>query len=223
MAFSQKTRAKLRRQENYTGLLSMKRLSKLSLFSLIACSIFISYSAYAENSLFRYTNDQGGRVISDSIPPYYAAKGYEIIDSRGTVIKTVPRELSAEEKIIQEQQRKEQARLDKWDKELRSRYRHVDDIKTAKKRRLTDIDNSLDSLRLTLENISETIKNYQAEAASNERQGEAIPKETLSSLSRLQKDRDFIVQETANREKQRQEIISSYEKDIERFKLISMP
>jgi len=191
-------------------------LPLLMCFSLLACS-----SAQADGQLFRYKNDRGNRVISDSISPYDAAKGYEIIDSRGTVIKTVPKELSAAQKAQQQLQLQEQAKLDKWDKELRSRYHNLKDIQATKQRRLEGVDNSIASLQLTLENISDTIKHYQAEAAANERQGEVVAADTLASMARLQKDRDFIEQETYKRQAKRTEIIDEFDKDIQRFKVIT--
>jgi hypothetical protein len=177
--------------------------------------------AQANSQLFRYKNDQGSRVISDEISPYYASKGYEIIDSRGTVIKTIPRELSPTEKTQQRKEREKQARLDKWDEELRSRYHSLQDIQSTKQRRLKGVGNSITSLKLTLENISDTIKYYQAEAAANERQGEVVATDTLASMARLQKDRDFIEQEISKRQTRHAEIIEGFEKDIQRFKIIS--
>lgn len=187
---------------------------------LVLISLLVSTAAFSNAQLYRYKNDQGSQVISDAISPHYAAKGYEIIDSRGNVIKTVPRELSPEEKEQQRKARAEQARLDKWDAELRSRYHSVEDIESTRDRRLKGIDNSITSLQLTLENISETIKYYQAEAAANERQGETVPADTLASMARLQKDRDFIEQEINKRQARRAEIVSEFEQDIQRFSII---
>ncbi|MGS2718315.1 hypothetical protein ACVBE9_09100 [Eionea flava] len=192
------------------------------LLMLIAALVLcvITSAIQANNTLYRYENDQGTKVISDVISPYYAAKGYDVIDSRGNIVKTVPAELSPAEKEQKRKARVEQERLDKWDQELRSRYHSVKDIESTKKRRLKGIDNSITSLQLTLENISKTIKYYQAEAAANERQGETIPKETLASMARLQADRDFIEQEIGKRQARRTDIVSKYQKDIDRFKVI---
>jgi hypothetical protein len=192
-------------------------MNHLLLITIATVCSFSSVSAVAEKTLFRYTNDQGGKVISDAIPPKYAARGYELIDSKGQLIKLVPPEPTPEEKAQFEKVQAEQRYLEKWDKELLSRYSTLNDIKATKKRRLEGMDNSIYSLRLTLSNISETIKHYQAEAASNERQGEKISDETLSSITRLQKDRDFIEEEIKRKEKIKQEVNDSYDADIKRF------
>jgi hypothetical protein len=175
-------------------------------------------NAHAQSkTFFRYTNDQGGKVITDVIPRQYVSKGYELIDSKGKVIKVVLPELSAEEKARIDTEKTNTRRLAKWDKELLTRYSNTNDIKEAKARRLKDISNSIYSLRLTLKNISKTITSYQAEAAANERRGEDVPKETLSSIARLQKDRSFIQVEIDRKEQTKQQISDSYDNDILRF------
>jgi hypothetical protein len=53
---------------------------------------------YAPGSVFyRYTNDQGVRVLSQSIPPRYVPNGYEVISRTGRVLKVVEPAPSGEE------------------------------------------------------------------------------------------------------------------------------
>lgn len=203
-----------------TQIFSCLKLRILNTCTFCVCVALLSASANSANTLFRYTNDRGGKVIADSIPPKYAAKGYEIISSNGQVIKTIPPEPSEEEKEAIQKAKAEQRRLEKWDKELLSRYSSVNDIEATKQRRVKGIENSIFSLRLTLKNISETIKFYQAEAATNERQGDDIAEDTLTAIERLQKDRNFIEQEIEKKEKDRESIDDLYDKDIQRFKEI---
>jgi len=173
-----------------------------------------------QKPLYRYTQESGNVVISDTIPPEYTSQGYEVIDSRGNVLKTIPKELSQAEKAQQIADRKELERLAEWDKELLARYSRVSDIESRKKRRLTGIENSIESLKLTLEKISNTISYDQAEAAADERQGEVVAKETVESIARLQKDKSFISNEIARKEKERDRANASFDKDIERFNII---
>lgn len=190
------------------------------LLFIIAMTLSTTVFSAQNSTFFRYINDQGVRVIADSIPPEYTVKGYDIIDSQGQIIKTIPPELNQKEKALRIKQNAEKRRMAEWDKELLARYSTIDDIKATKKRRLKGVDNSIFSLRLTLNNISETIKHYQAEAAANERQGETVSKDTLSSITRLQKDRVFIEDEIKRKKKRREEVATNYDKDIDRFRII---
>lgn len=195
----------------------MTTLHTILLTTLLA-GLSASISTYADSkSLFRYINDKGSKVISDAIPPQYARKGYEVIGSKGQIIEIVPPEPSAEEKLQIQQEKAEQRRLAKWDKELLSRYSSVNDIEATKLRRIKGIDNSIFSLRLTLKNISETIKFYQAEAATHERQGAEVSSDTLVSIERLQKDRDFMMTEIAKKENYKAQVTHQYDSDMERF------
>jgi hypothetical protein len=171
-------------------------------------------------TFFRYENEQGSKVMTDAIPPQYAVKGYEVINSSGIVIKVVPPEPSPEEKAQLQKEKAEKRRLEKWDKELLSRYSSVNDIESTKSRRITGLENSIFSLRLTLKNISETIKFYQAEAATHERQGEEVSTDTLASIERLQNDRDFIEAEISKKDISKTQVSNDYDNDIARFKKI---
>ncbi len=198
----------------------MMPLKSLLPLTLVLTSLYASLSLAQGQTLFRYLNEEGRKVISDVIPPEYAIKGYEVIGSKGQVVRVVPPEPSDEEKARIQQAKAEKRRLEKWDKELLSRYSSTRDIEATQSRRVKGIENSIFSLRLTLKNISETIKFYQAEAATHERQGAEVSTDTLASIERLQKDRDFIVDENMKKERYKKKISDQYNNDIERFKQI---
>lgn len=200
---------------------SMHRILTRLLFAGLLASLLAGRDAYANSTtLFRYINAQGSQVITDAIPPQYATKGYEVINSNGQVLRVIPPELSTEEKEKSQRLQAEKQRIEKWDKELLSRYSSVDDIEATQQRRIKGIENSIFSLRLTLKNISETITFYQAEAATKERQGEAVTTDTLSAIDRLQKDRSFIEMEIEKKENNKKAVANNYNKDIQRFKEI---
>lgn len=199
----------------------MIALSDLLLAVVLFSAIFASMASFAQSKTFyRYINNSGFQVISDSIPPQYAAQGYDIIDSKGIIVEKVLPELSVEEKRRIRLEKEAEEKMALWDSELLSRYSTVEDIKATKKRRITGINNSIYSLQLTLNNISNTIKLYQAEAAANERQGEEVPEETLFSITRLQKDRLFFEDEIERKQSHKQQTNDNYDKDIERFMII---
>lgn len=75
-------------------------------------------------------------------------------------------------------------------------------------------------MRLTLKNISETIKFYQAEAAKNERQGDEISDDTVSAINRLQKYHNFIQLEIEKKKKGKKIVSDLYNKNIKCFQKI---
>ena len=52
--------------------------------------------------LYRYTNAEGTVVIDHRIPPQYVAQGYEVLNDKGVVVRVVPRELTPEERELEQ-------------------------------------------------------------------------------------------------------------------------
>jgi len=190
---------------------------------LLVASIMLSSSMASSaqsKTYFRYLNDKGLKVISDSISPKYVVRGYDIIDSSGRVIQSVAPEPSTEEKMRLAKEKTEQERLAKWDKRLLLRYSHIDDISDTKARKLRDIDNDIFNLNLTVNNINQEIKHYQAKAANNERQGKDINENTLSVIQKLQQDKSYTIDQIQLKQEEKQQVADSFDKDLERFKVI---
>lgn len=64
------------------------------------------------------------------------------------------------------------------------------------------------------------IKQYQAEAANKERQGEVVDNETLKTIKKLQRDRQIVETEIEKRLEEKETLAKKFDEDIERFKLI---
>ncbi len=200
----------------------MKHLQLFLTTGLIVASTMLANSiASAQGkTYFRYINNSGIKVISDSISPKYVVRGYEIIDSNGHVIQVVAPEPSTEEKIRLAEEKTERERLAKWDKRLLLRYSHIDDINDAKGRKLRNIDNDIFNLKLTANNINLEIKQHQAKAANSERLGNAVSEDTLSIIQRLQRDKSLTNDQIQRKQDEKQLVSDNFDKDVERFKII---
>ncbi len=65
-------------------------------------------------NLYRYTNDRGNTVVDYQVPAEYVAKGYEVLNEDGVVVKVVPRTLTEDEqKVVNAQQSLEAQRTNK--------------------------------------------------------------------------------------------------------------
>jgi len=169
---------------------------------------------------YRYINEKGVKVISTQIPSRYVKRGYDIITVDGRLIERVAPEPTGAEKEKLLKQQKEQKRLKEWDAELLKRYSHPADIESAKQRKLAQNMNSIGILKRNVEKIDQEINRYQSIAASDEREGRDVSADTLESIERLKRERSVELNEVAEREKERTQIVESYDKDIERFKVI---
>lgn len=177
--------------------------------------------AQTGKTYYRYLNEQGIPVLNHQIPPEYAQKGYEVVTASGEVIKVVPPAPSAKDATQMELKRQREAELAQWDEELRRRYSTVRDIEAAKKRKLVQVDGSIAILKGNIRNLKSQIADQQAKAARNERMGVAVPEATLKALAGLEEELRLSEAQIREREQQYKLIEAKYDRDIERFKVIS--
>ncbi|MGH1485243.1 MAG: hypothetical protein ACRBCI_03415 [Cellvibrionaceae bacterium] len=181
----------------------------------------LSITAWGQDdTLYRYTDNKGTRVISSQIPARYVSKGYDIISQEGKLIRRVDPEPSAQEKEKIQKQRAEQQRLNKWDAELLRRYSHPDDIKDAKRRKLAQNRNDLGIIRRNIEKIDEEINRYQGLAAADEREGREISQDTLDIIEQLKRQRAKEKENEQEKQMERSTIEQKFDGDIARFKII---
>lgn len=191
------------------------------LLGLAFVSVLIAPKSFSQDvPYYRYINENGVKVISTQIPSRYVKRGYDIITVNGRLIERVAPEPTGAEKEKLRKQQKEQQRLKEWDAELLKRYSHPADIESAKQRKLAQNMNSIGILKRNVEKIDQEINRYQSLAASDEREGRDVSADTLESIERLKRERSVELNEVSEREQERKQIVESYDKDIERFKVI---
>lgn len=180
----------------------------------------LTTTAIEASVLYRYTKAGGIQVISSQIPAEYVSKGYEILSSDGRVLKTIPAEPTVEEKERILLERREQQRLALWDKDLLRRYSSINDIESAKQRKLNQIDSDISLRYRNIDKINEEIDHYQALAASQERQGQTVTEETLRKMALLRKERASELAEAKRKTQEQEQAIQTFDADIARFKII---
>lgn len=158
--------------------------------------------------------------MNSSVPPEYVKYGYEVVTLSGEVLEVIEPAPTPEEAEKLAAQRQRQAQLAEWDEYLLKRYSSVDDIESAKERKLRDFDASLSILRGNANNIRTQIEQAQSRAAGMERAGRKIPDSTLNSLRALELELNDTEQQLELREADKAEIAKKYDEDIERFRTI---
>ena len=186
-------------------------------------------SVVAANSkpLYRYRNAEGNVVVGFQVPVESVAGGYEVLNSKGMVMKVVPRELTEEErqsKHAEEKQQREataeQERLRKWDESLMLRYSVVADIEDAQRRALGGLKVRMSILNNNRRSIKRQIETYQGQMADIERIGGDVDVERLRVIEELQHEITTIDRDIEKRQLEILELTASYEADIERFEML---
>lgn len=190
---------------------------------LIPVSIFFVAAQAATKTMYRYKNNEGVTVMDNKIPAEYAGKGYEILSTTGKIIKVVPPSLSKEEAEKQKAEKLAKEERLKADIELKRSYSSISDIDAAKERNLQSLKANIAILKSTLESTKQEIISETGRAASLERSGRKINKETLAKIDGLQQKEKDLTQQIVQREKELKVISDKFDQDKKRFMEITEP
>lgn len=130
--------------------------------------------------MYRYTNAQGITVIDrQGVPSEFIAKGYDVLNEQGRVIRVVPPAPTAEEmqKILADRERA------KSDAQLLRLYSSLEDVDRAQARKLAELDGLIGVAKGNLQSVRQQQANLQKQAADQERAGREVPKALLDQIT----------------------------------------
>lgn len=173
--------------------------------------------------MYRFTNAQGVKQTASVIPPAYAKQGYEIVSLKGTVLRTVAPEPTAEEREAlakNAQHQVSEAQQRELDKQLLLRYSSVADIEAEKKRKLAEIDAKEKMLAVNESATQQQIAAEQRKAAQAERNGQQVPDAVVTALNNLQQELRILGNQRQARVKEMADEAKRFDQEIERFKTL---
>lgn len=146
----------------------------------------------AAGNVYRFNVD-GQIVIKDSVPSDLAPLGYQVLNSQGMLIRTVPRELTREEIIerdrkleIERQHQERIAARKQADKDLQRLYASVDDVDRALKRKSEEVLTHIELQKRRVVDIQEKLESAQQVAANIERRGQVVSPELKAEIAQYQ-------------------------------------
>jgi hypothetical protein len=201
----------------------MKNRFSLCLYVLIVGFFFAVEMSFAQESkaksniFYRYTNEQGVKVVAQTIPPKYVRAGYELVSIGGEVIKVVPASPSDAdaERIAKEKKiARAQARSDLL---LQRSYSRVDEIDAAKARNLLELRNNIVILEASLVGVKAQLKDQEGQAAARERNGQKVSDELINNIAALRAEEKSVGVQIKQREIEYQAVADKYEQEKKRF------
>ncbi len=206
----------------------MKRPIQQMFTRLLISGVVIAMSGHAlaqasKQTFYRYTTNDGRKVVSQTIPPQYIRNGYELLTIGGEIIKVVPPappEAEADRIANERKKAKEQARTDL---DLRRTYSSVQDIESAKVRNLQELQNTINILQANLSSVKSQLKAQEQHAASVERSGKTLSSDILKNITTLRTEEKELNVQIKQREAEYQHSADKYEQDKLRFIEISKP
>nr|WP_282450944.1 DUF4124 domain-containing protein [Marinobacter bryozoorum] len=190
---------------------------------LIAASCLV-FASLADARMYRYKDDNGQQVISNTVPQEASTRGYEILNSQGRVVDRVAPAPTEEElrRREEEKRRQQQAELQRQkDQALLRRYSHPDDAVRALHRKVSELEGLNQLKRGNISVIESQLDNEQSRAADLERSGREIPETTLQKIDRLESQILSIEKEIESQQEEIQQVREQYLRDIERLEVIT--
>lgn len=146
------------------------------------CSALWSSSLLAATEMYRYIDERGVTVIDRlGVPPEHVARGYEVLNEQGRVIRVVPPAPSAEER----QRLAEEKAKASSDAQLLRIYSEVSDVDRARDRKLAELDGAIRVAESNLQSLRTQQGSLQAKAAEFERAGRQVPEHLLVQIENL--------------------------------------
>ena len=178
------------------------------------------FSAVAQARLYRYTDESGQIVISNTVPAKASVRGYEVIDDKGRVVQTIdaaPTQQELDARAAREERKKEQARQREEDTKLLKRFSTPDDAVRAMYRKLQELKSLNQLKRGNIAVLSNQLADERSRAANLERSGREIPDSVLEKIDRLQAQISDIEKEIATQKHEVKAARNRFEADIKRL------
>lgn len=189
-----------------------------------AVVLMLGIAATAKAGMYRFTDQNGQLVISNTIPQEATKRGYDIISSNGRVIDTIPPAPTDEEIAAREAEKQHQKALEaqrEEDRKLLKRFSHPDQAVRAMHRKVRELEGLIQLKRGNISVISSQLDNEQSRAADMERAGRDIPETTLDKIRRLESQIRDIEREIDSQIHELGTLRDGFEMDIKRLESIT--
>lgn len=190
----------------------------------VVAALGLLASSGAQASMYRYTDENGQLVISNTIPQEATKRGYDILGNNGRVVETVPPAPTAEEIAEREaeKERQRQAELQRQeDRKLLERYSHPNQAVRAMYRKVRELEGIIQLKRGNISVISSQLDSEQGRAADMERSGREVPQASLDRIHRLESQIDTIEQEIVDQRQLIDGVKEEFKADIQRLEAVT--
>ncbi|MCK0106944.1 DUF4124 domain-containing protein [Marinobacter sp. S0848L] len=199
------------------------RFTKAPVFAALI-ALGLTTSATVQAGMYRYTDDNGQLVISNTIPQEATKRGYQIISDSGRVIETIAPAPTAEElaarEAAKERKQQQEAQLEQ-DRLLLKRFSHPDQAVRAMHRKVQELEGLIALKRGNISVLTSQLDNEQRRAAEMERAGRKVPDATLKKIYRLEGQVRDIEREIVAQRLEIDAVAKRFISDIERLEEIT--
>ena len=210
----------------------MTATNSLHTFILGSAILALSFSSLPVQAakIKCWTNSDGVRECGNVLPPEYAQKGHDELNSQGIRVKSHERALTKEE--IAERKRKqaeEKAKQEaikakeKQDMVLLSTFANEDEIVMARNGKITALRTEIRLTYKSLNKAKNRLIESRKQAAGFERSGKSAPKKIADEIASNQKQIDNYEKFIASKKGELNKINTQFDSDLKRFRELRKP
>jgi len=178
----------------------------------------------ATAGMYRYIDENGQMVISNTVPQEATKRGYDILGSQGQLLDSVAPALTEEEIAAREAEKQRQKELEKQreqDRLLLKRFSSADQAVMAMHRKVRELESLIQLKRGNISVLTSQLDTEQSRAANMERAGKSIPEATLIKIRRLEDQVRSIEREIDAQQRDIERLKVEYKEDIQRLEEIT--
>jgi len=198
--------------------------------AIALCTILcLAHTPLHAGKLYKWIDDNGQIRYGDSIPPQYAEKRNETLNTQGIVVETkdaakTPEQIAEEERLAtlqaeEETRRREQAHKDRI---LLDTFTNEDEMIMTRDGKIESIEAVI---RITIgrnEKLKQRLTELTRNAANLERSGKPVPEKLTEQISETRDQIHYNLEYIENRKHEQQLIREKFEIDISRFRELKM-
>lgn len=177
-----------------------------------------------------WKNSDGIRECGNIVPPEYAQKGHDEINSQGIKTKHNERALNPEEiaerKLLDEEKKAKQRAIEEQERKdmvLLNTFANEDEIVMARNGKITSIRTEIRLTYKSLNKAKERLNTARKKAANSERSGKAVPKNVADNIQQTQEQIANYEQFVTVKKSELNKINSQFEDDMVRYKQLRRP
>lgn len=178
----------------------------------------------ANAGMYRYTDENGQVVISNTVPQNATKRGYDILGNQGQLLRSVPPAPTEEELAAREAEKQRQKELERQrelDSQLLKRFSSPDQAVRAMHRKVRELESLIQLKRGNISVLTSQLDAERSRAANMERAGKTIPEASLIKIRRLESQVQAIEREIDAQEQDIEQLKTEFKADIQRLEEIT--
>lgn len=207
----------------------MNAYARIALLATVALSLGAP-TALAQSRLYRWVDDEGVVHYGDHIPPEYAGRDREILNTQGIPVGFEEGEVTDAERALVRQreataaaEQEAKAEIARRDRMLLQTYLSVADIEDLRDRRLELLESQIKVTELYLSNLRERLATLQREAGrykpySEKEDAREVPADLALDMSQTASSITLYEQTLVRTRRDQEALKASFDSDISRFR-----